>query len=43
MTRGVVLDLDQAGLTRLSHSRLAQFNIDPGNIFGKVFRMMAHT
>lgn len=46
MMRGPVLDLDQVGAATLSHSRRAQFNVDPGDIFGKVFgevfRMMAH-
>ncbi|MBP1061007.1 hypothetical protein ACVIWV_007321 [Bradyrhizobium diazoefficiens] len=42
MTRAVVLDLDQAGAALLSHSQHVQFNVGPGGILGKVFRM-AHT
>jgi hypothetical protein len=34
MTRGVVLDLDQAGLIRLRHS---PFNVEPGGLLGKIF------
>jgi hypothetical protein len=37
---GVVLDLDQAGVTRWGHSQFRQFNVHPGDIpgFGQIFR-----
>ncbi|SFJ97802.1 hypothetical protein [Bradyrhizobium sp. cf659] len=50
MTRGVLLDLDQAGVTLLGHSQCVQFDAGLGGILGKVFSKvfskvfrMAHT
>lgn len=37
MTRGVVLDLDQFGPPRLSHSRPIEFNVGPGDVPGRIF------
>jgi hypothetical protein len=43
MTRGVVLDLDQAGVALPGHSQRVEFNAGPGRlpgeIFSKVYRM----
>jgi hypothetical protein len=45
MMRGVLLDLDQAGVSLLSHYQRVQFDAGPGGILGTVFKVfrMART